>query len=131
MLDKKRIRLMAKMAVYEKNDINKDLKISSYYRKDYTSLNTLITILWITIGYVIVAGLFVLCNLEALLENLTITKLIILGAVALGIYFVILIVYGICASSFYSAKHNSAKQRVKKYYRDLARLEKMDVKEKK
>lgn len=45
MLDVKRIRLMARMAQYEKNDIRKDMKISTYYKKDYVSLNTLITIL--------------------------------------------------------------------------------------
>ena len=61
MLDKKRIRLMTKMAIYEKNNINEDLKISSYYKKDYSSLNTLITVLWITIGYGIAAALYAVC----------------------------------------------------------------------
>ena len=51
MLDVKRIRLMARMAQYEKNDIRNDMKISTYYKKDYVSLNTLITVLWMTVGY--------------------------------------------------------------------------------
>ena len=50
MLDKKRIRLMAKMSAYEKKHAKEDLRISSYYKKDYASLNTLITVLWITVG---------------------------------------------------------------------------------
>ncbi len=57
MLDKKRIRLMVRMASYEKTNAKQDQKISSYYKKDYISLNTLITILWITIGYAIIVGL--------------------------------------------------------------------------
>ncbi|MCI8835690.1 MAG: hypothetical protein HFH24_10000 [Ruminococcus sp.] len=130
MLDKKRIRLMTKMAIYEKNNINEDLKISSYYKKDYSSLNTLITVLWITIGYGIAAALYAVCNLEKILAELTISKLIFLGGVAVGGYLVLLIIYVICAGSFYKARHNKAKQRVKKYYRDLARLEKMETKEK-
>ena len=48
----------------------------------------------------------------------------------MGGYLVLLIIYVICAGSFYKARHNKAKQRVKKYYRDLARLEKMETKEK-
>lgn len=131
MLDNKRIRLMARTAIYEKNSAEEDLKISSYYKKDYSSLNTLITVLWISVGYVIAAALFALCNLEAILEDLTITKLILMAAIAVGAYLVMVIIYCVCASTFYKSKHSKAKQRVKKYYRDLARLEKMEVKEKK
>ena len=130
MLDKRRIRLMTRMAMYDKNNVKEDLKISTYYKKDYASLNTLITVLWITVGYVIVAGMFALCNMEAILKNLTISKLLLIGGIAVGIYLILAILYCICASSYYKARHNKAKQRVKKYYRDLARLGKMEMKEK-
>lgn len=130
MLDKNRIKLMTKMAQYEKTLGSDDLKISSYYKKDYASLNTLITVIWITIGYVLAAGLIVMCNLDAMLKNLTMSKLIIMAAVAVGAYIVLLVVYCVCAGSFYKSKHNKAKQRMKKYYRDLSRLGKMYMKEK-
>lgn len=131
MLDKNRIRLMTKMAGYEKSLAPEDLKISSYYKKDYTSLNTLITAIWITVGYVLAAGLIVISNIDMLLENLTITKLIIAVSIAVGAYLILLIIYCVCASGFYRSKHNQAKQRVKKYYRDLSHLGKMYMKEKK
>lgn len=130
MLDKNRIRLMTKMAQYEKSLAPEDLKISSYYKKDYASLNTLITVIWITIGYALAAGLVILCNVDALLKDLTMTKLFIMIAVAVGTYIILLVVYCVCASSFYKSKHNKAKQRVKMYYRDLSRLGKMYMKEK-
>lgn len=129
MLDKNRIRLMTKMAQYEKTLASEDLKISSYYKKDYASLNTLITAIWITVGYALAAGLVILCNVDALLKDLTMTKLILMIAVALGSYIVLLVTYCVCASSFYKGRHNKAKQRVKKYYRDLSRLGKMYMKE--
>ncbi|RHR31928.1 hypothetical protein DWX43_04560 [Clostridium sp. AF19-22AC] len=129
MLDKNRIRLMTKMAQYEKTLAPEDLKISSYYKKDYASLNTLITAIWVTAGYALVAGLVILCNVDALLKDLTVTKLIFIIAVALGAYIVLLVTYCVCAGSFYKSRHNKAKQRVKKYYRDLSRLGKMYVKE--
>lgn len=130
MLDKRRIRLMARMSAYEKRHIKQDLKISTYYKKDYASLNTWITLLWITAGYVIIAVLYALCNMDSILENLNLSKLILLVGVAAGVYFIMVIIYCICASSYYKARHNKAKQRVKRYYRDLARLEKIDIKEK-
>ena len=131
MLDVKRIRLMARMAQYEKNDIRKDMKISTYYKKDYVSLNTLITILWMTVGYGILAALLAVCFMDELMENLTITKVTYLGVGVGGGYIALLIIYIICANVFYRGRHNREKQRVRKYYRDLSRLGKMEVKEKK
>ena len=119
------------MAMYESKQGEEDFKISSYYKKDYASLNTLITVLWITVGYAILAGLYALCNLNTLLENLTITKLLLMIAIAVGIYLILVIIYCVFAGNFYKGKYNKAKQRMKKYYRDLARLGKMEMKEKK
>lgn len=120
---------MTKIAIYEKESAEEDLKISSYYKKDYSSLNTWITLIWVTVGYILVAGLFFACNADAILEGITLLKLLILAAIAIGIYLVLLIIYGVGAGNFYKKKHGQAKQRVKKYYRDLSRLEKMYKKE--
>ncbi len=129
MLDKRRIRLMTKAAVYEKEHAEEDVKISSYYKKDYASLNTWITLIWVTVGYVLAGGLAVICTADTLMEDLTIFKLIILAATAVCAYLALLIIYGIGAGKFYKKKHTRAKQRVKKYYRDLSRIEKMYEKE--
>ena len=121
MLDKKRIRLMVRMASYEKTNAKQDQKISS--------LNTLITILWITLGYAIIVGLAVICGMDILFENLTIIRMLILvGLVVVG-YIIVLVIYGVCASSYYKSKHNRAKQRVKRYYRDMSKLENYGKKE--
>ena len=121
---------MTKIAVYEKEYADEDLKISSYYKKDYSSFHTWITLIWVTVGYLIAMGLFFLCNADTILEGITVVKLILLVALALGFYLVLLILYGVGSGSFYKKKHGRAKQRVKKYYRDLCRLEKMCKKEK-
>ena len=119
MLDKRKIRLMIRMASYEKQGAEEDLKISSYYKKDYVSMNVWATAIWFTIGYGIVAALIAFCLMEQILKNLTILNL------------VLLIIYCSCARRFYKKKHNLAKQHAKKYYRDLSRLEKINMKEKK
>ena len=128
MLDKRKIRLMTRAAIYEKRHGEEDLKVSGYYKKDYTSLNTWITIIWITVGYALLGGVLFLCYGDALLEGITIMRLFLYAAVALGAYLVLVIIYGIGAGNFYSKKHIRAKQRVKKYLRDITRLEKMSKK---
>ena len=47
---------------------------------------------------------------------------------SVALYLVLVILYGIGAGNFYSKKHIRAKQRVKKYLRDITRLEKMSKK---
>ena len=44
-------------------------------------------------------------------------------------YIIVLVIYGVCASSYYKSKHNRAKQRVKRYYRDMSKLENYGKKE--
>lgn len=130
MLDKRRIRLMTRMSMYEKKNIQKDLRISTYYKKDYASLNTWISILWITIGYAFVAGAVGLCFIDQILNNLTIQKLAIVCGIIFGLYIVLIVVYGVCASTYYKKIYSRAKHRMKRYYRDLTYLEKMMKKEK-
>ena len=125
MVDKRKIRLMTRVAIYEKEYGEEDVKISGYYKKDYSSLNTWITLIWITVGYVLLAGIVVLCYGQTLMESITVTQLIFFAAVALALYLALMIIYGIGSGNFYSKKHIRAKQRVKKYLRDLSRLEKM------
>ena len=129
MLDKRKIRLMTKMAIYEKKYGEEDIKISGYYKKDYSSLNTWITLIWVSAGYLLAAALLVLCGADAILEGRTFLKLLVLIAIAAGAYFALLIIYGIGSGKFYRRKHTQAKQRVKKYYRDMSRLEKIYKKE--
>ena len=128
MLDKRKIRLMTKAAIYEKEYGEEDLKTASYYKKDYTSLNTWVTLIWITVGYVLLVGIVFLCYGETLMDGLTIMKLLFMGTVVLALYLAVMIIYGIGAGNFYSKKHIRAKQRVKKYLRDISRLEKMNKK---
>ena len=45
MLDEQKIKLMTKLAFYEKREGKEDFKISEYYRKDYVSLHVICSIL--------------------------------------------------------------------------------------
>lgn len=122
---------MTRAAIYEKKYGEEDIKITDYYQKDYSSLNTWITLIWITVGFFLAAALFFLAGGESMLEGITIMKLLILAAIILGSYLSLLIIYGIGAGSFYRKKHIRAKQRMKRYMRDLSRLEKMNLKKEK
>lgn len=129
MLDKRKVELMTQLAFYEQTEGKEDFKISEYYRKDYTGLHMICSVLWVTIGYICVVGLFGLVKMEDILENVSNNLIVMLaGAVVLG-YISLVIVYLILTSHIFNTKHKEARQRVKKYNHSLTRLLRMYEKE--
>lgn len=129
MLDQRKIELMTRLAFYEQTDGKKDFKISEYYRKDYTSLHTICSVLWVTVGYLCVIGIVILMVLEDLLENLSNSLIVMLGGMILLGYISLVIVYAIITNHIYDERHRDARQRVKKYNHNLTRLLRMYEKE--
>lgn len=129
MLNEKRIKLMTQMAMYETKQGQKDFKISSYYQKDYASLNTWITAVWSTIGYAAVAVSVLLLFLDDIFSETSLARLLIVAGIVIGGYIVTVVVSAIIAHDFYRRKHTEARKRVKKFNHDLTRLGKMYEKE--
>ncbi|MCI9381052.1 MAG: hypothetical protein HFG88_08410 [Dorea sp.] len=129
MLDQRKIELMTRLAFYEQTEGKKDFKVSEFYRKDYTSLHTICSVLWVTVGYLCVIGIVILMVLEDLLENMSNGVIVMLGGMILLGYVALIIIYAIITSHIYDEKHKEARQRVKKYNHDLTRLLRMYEKE--
>ena len=130
MVNESKVKLMTRMAKYEKDHGQEDLEISAYYRKDYTSYHTVTTIIWITAGYVVLLALGAFAFMDELMAHFSVAFLVTLFLVILTGYIVLVTAYGIAASRFYLKKHNRARQRVKKFNHDLARLNRLYEKEK-
>ena len=129
MLDKRKVEIMTRLAFYEQTEGKEDFKVSEYYRRDYASLHTICSVLWVTIGYLCLVDILVLIWLDELLSNMSNTLIVMLiGMVVLG-YVSLVIVYAIITNHIYNEKHKDARQRVKKYNHDLTRLLKMYEKE--
>lgn len=129
MLDQRKIELMTRLAFYEQTDGKNDFKVSEFYRKDYTSLHTICSVLWVTVGYLCVIGIVILMVLEDLLENMSNGVIVMLGGMILLGYVALIIIYAIITNHIYDEKHKEARQRVKKYNHDLTRLLRMYEKE--
>ena len=124
MVNEEKVKLMNKMALYEEKYGKEDFKIASYYKKDYVSYQTIFTVIWVTIGYVVLFGVFAAAFVETFLSNVG-----LFAAVAL--YLILVVSYGLFASRFYQKKHIRAKGRVKRYIRMLTQLDKFYSKERK
>ena len=129
MLNEERVKHMIKLADYETKGGKEELKISSYFKKDYINMNTMWTLLWMTVAYGLVV-LTVWLTLRELvtveLSQIQVLSLIILIA---SIYLALFITYLVTARRYYKRKHARAYHRVKKFKENLMVLEKMYEKE--
>ena len=129
MLDEKKVRLMTKMAMYEQKSGESDFRISAYYKKDYKSLNIILSWIYMTIGYFILLGIVCVAYLEELVNNLTVSGIVMMLLSALTIYIVLVIVFVIGTNVFYDKKHCRAREGVKRlnaYLNQLRRIYERD-----
>jgi len=129
MLNEKRVKHMVKLAVYESKSFSEDYKVSSFFKGDYISFNVLCSLLWATVGFVIVAGLLGIVYMEVILDAMTLKKAFLLLVGVIVAYVILMLIYGISSYFFYKKKHLSARQNIKKYGSNLETLEKMYEKE--
>ena len=131
MVDKSRIKLMTKMASYDQKLSEEDADIYGYFKKDYVSLKTLTSALWITFAYAIIVIAGVFCYIDRILNNLSIGRIITISVIIFAAYIVLLVAYCVCAHNFYKRKYTNAKKRIKRYYKQIVHLQRMYAKEKK
>jgi len=129
MLSQERIKLMVRLSTYEQGVGKNDIKISSYYKKDYVSFNTWMTILWVTLGYAVILGLYFLVSADTILAAMTIESLRYMGIAIFIIYGIVVAVFCIIGNTVYKRKHERSKERIKQYYKELSHLEKQLRKE--
>lgn len=129
MLNENRIKVMARMAMYEKKQGDEDLKINAYYKRDYVSYKTLISVIWVTIAYALVVVLAASIFLDEILQKISVDFIVMSMIGVVGVYLCIMLFYVIGASTFYKKKYSDARERLKKFNHNLTRLNKMYEKE--
>ena len=84
MINEEKVKIMDRLAVYEKQEGRKYLPVSKYYRSDYIGLALIKNFFLVTIGYGLILAVIAAYNLEYLLDNVHKMDLISLGVVVLG-----------------------------------------------
>lgn len=129
MLDPAKIRLMTKLAIYEKQEGETDVAIGKYYRADYVRMNILKTILAVTFGYLLLILLLVIYHSEFLLDNALVLNYKLIGKQILGYYLFLLVTYIGAVGVGYTIRYARSHERLAKYYKMLGKLKKMQEQE--
>ena len=86
MLNEERVKHMVKLADYETKRGNEEMKISSYFKKDYISMNTLASLVWMTIAYILCIVAIWLSVREFVTVELTEPQILSLVVLIVGLY---------------------------------------------
>ena len=126
MLNQDKIRIMSRCAMYEKAKGKEDIRIHHHFQGDYIRLNTLKSLIGVTIGFVICLGIYMVLNAEYYVENLLKMNLMAFGKEILIIYGVVMVVFAVISILFYGWKYANAHKRVLGYYEDIQKLKEMN-----
>ena len=129
MLNENKVKVMTKMAMYESGQGAEDEKINMYYKRDYVSYKTLVSAIWMTVGYAAMVALIACIFFEEILKRLSVNFLIAFIVAIVALYLAVLLLDVIGASQFYNRKYTEARRRLKKFNHNLTRLNRMYDKE--
>ncbi len=125
MLNNRKIRLMMKLAVYENKDGKEDIHLSKYYKTDYVRYQTLKSIISATVGYLLILALIGLYQMEFIIKNAVNLDYKSIGTYILGIYIMIITIYGLGSIMIFSLKYDASRKKLGKFYKLLKRLNKI------
>lgn len=131
MINEEKVILMTKASLYEEKEKKKSLKIMKYFRYDYISIQLLSGWFFGTISFLLCFGLWVVCNMEYLMNNLHKMDLESFGLNLLLMYVCGMLAYLciLCGVSIY--RYQMAKKSVSSYQKILWKISNVYAQEEK
>ncbi len=125
MLNTNKVRLMTKLALYETKEGKEDIRLSKYYKTDYVRYQVLKSIVCATFGYALILLLIFIYKSENIIKDAVTLNYKMIGTYILGIYIIIIAIYGFGALVGYSIKYDLSRKKLSRYYKLLKRLNKI------
>jgi hypothetical protein len=125
MLNNKKIKLMTKLAIYEDKEGREDIKLSKYYKTDYVRYQVLKSVIAATIGYALILLMIFLYKSEYIIEKAVVLNYKSIGTNVLGVYIMIVTIYGLGSLVGYSMKYDASRKKLARYYKLLKQLGKV------
>ena len=123
MLNENKVKMMTKMAIYEKNEGKKMLRTAKFFKGDYVSLAVLKSTIATTFAFIIVALMVVLCNTESIIRQINSMDYAALGKKIVVYYVLSLIVYAVISGIYSAYQYDKTRSGIKKYVMRLNKLE--------
>lgn len=122
MLNEERIRLMTRMAVYEKGEHKKNKKVIGFFKSDYVSMQMLKSVIASTAAFAILFALYILYDFEVFMKDIYQMDMFDFAKSVILIYVIFLGVVLLFTYVVSLYRYNRALQSTKIYYSNLKRL---------
>ena len=116
---------MTKLASYEADEGKQNVAIGKYFRSDYIRMQTIKSIIYATITFIIVVALIILMDFENIMGDIYQMDMFQYAQKILFGYLGFVGGYGIISYVIYSIRYKSARKKIKVYFNNLKRLSDM------
>ena len=122
MVNEERIKLMTRMAAYEKEKHKKNKNIVNFYKKDYISMQILKSIVYTTVAFGIILALYVLYDFEVFMKDIYQMDLFQFAKSVIIVYLIFLGIILVVTHAVALYQYNRAWESTKLYYANLKKL---------
>lgn len=122
MVREENVRLMTKIAIYEKHQGKTEIPMNEYYKGDYVRINTLKSVASATFVFVLILALGVLYKIDYLLANITKMDHKRLAAIIVLVYLVWSAMYWLIARILYAKRYEASRSNIIIYNHNLKKL---------
>lgn len=129
MLNESRIKLMTKMAAFESGEGKRSMSIGTYFRGDYIGKEVIKSIIYGTIAFFILFGMYIAYDFEFLIQDIYKMDLLEFGKEVAINYLKMIVVYAGITYVVYAIRYQHARRNLRAYYNNLRRLNSMYKKE--
>lgn len=123
MLNENKVKMMTKMAIYEKNEGRRMLRNARYFKGDYVALAVLKSTIATTFAFIILAVMIVVCNAEIIISQINSMDYAVLGRKIAAYYIAALIIYAVISGVYSAYQYDRSRSGIKKYFMRLNKLE--------
>ncbi len=131
MINKRKVRLMARTAMYEKHEGHEDFAKSKYLRLDYVSLHMWTTAVAVTVSYILILILLAIYNFEYLVSHIMTMNYTLLAMILIVIYLAMLAIFLLIAFFVFSYRFTQAEEGIETYQNRLKKILKINKEDRK
>lgn len=125
MVDEEKVRLMTKLASYEKHEGKKNMNIVNFFRSDYIGFQVLKGIISSIISFFAIFVIYIFYNFESLMADIYKIDLMEMGKSIIIIFVATVGAYAVICYVIYAYRYSKARKELKEYYVGLRKLDNM------
>ena len=122
MINKRKVRLMARTAMYLKHEGVEDIPKAKYYKSDYVGLYMWLTAIAVTVAYFLILFLIACYNFEYIINHLTSINYTVLVVMLIMTYVLMMSVFLVIGYFVYSRRYTMAENGIRVYQNRLKKI---------